>query len=40
MELCERFEISLRTIYGDIATLKNAGIPIIGDTGIGYSIVE
>ncbi|MFT5646705.1 MAG: putative DNA-binding transcriptional regulator YafY [Aureispira sp.] len=38
--LSERFGISLRTVYRDISTLKNAGIPIIGDPGIGYSIMD
>ena len=38
--IAERFEISLRTVYRDINTLKNAGIPIIGDPGVGYSIME
>jgi len=38
--ISERFEISLRTVYRDISTLKKAGIPIIGDPGIGYSILE
>ena len=38
--ISERFEVSLRTIYRDISTLKNAGIPIIGDPGIGYSIMD
>ena len=38
--IAERFETSLRTVYRDINTLKNAGIPIIGDPGIGYSIME
>ena len=38
--VAERFEISLRTVYRDINTLKKAGIPIIGDPGIGYSIME
>lgn len=38
--IAERYSISLRTIYRDIRTLKNAGIPIIGDPGIGYSIME
>lgn len=38
--LAERFGISLRTVYRDINTLKNAGIPIIGDPGIGYSLME
>lgn len=38
--ISDRFEISLRTVYRDINTLKNAGIPIIGDPGIGYSMME
>ena len=38
--ISERFGISLRTVYRDINTLKNAGIPIIGDPGVGYSITE
>lgn len=38
--IAERFDISLRTVYRDIATLKNAGIPIIGDPGIGYTIMD
>ena len=38
--IAERFEVSLRTVYRDINTLKNAGIPIIGDPGIGYSIMD
>ncbi|MFK8058215.1 MAG: helix-turn-helix transcriptional regulator [Saprospiraceae bacterium] len=38
--ISERFDVSLRTVYRDIATLKNAGIPISGDPGIGYSIME
>jgi len=40
MTISERFDISLRTVYRDIRTLKNAGIPIIGDPGIGYSIMD
>jgi len=38
--IAARFEISLRTVYRDISTLKNAGIPIIGDPGVGYSIMD
>jgi len=38
--ISDRFEISLRTVYRDITTLKNAGIPITGDPGIGYSIMD
>ena len=38
--IAERFNISIRTVYRDISTLKNAGIPIIGDPGVGYSIMD
>lgn len=38
--IADRFEISLRTVYRDIRTLENAGIPIIGEAGIGYSIMQ
>lgn len=38
--IAQRYDISLRTVYRDIATLKNAGVPIIGDPGIGYSLLE
>jgi predicted DNA-binding transcriptional regulator YafY len=39
-ELADRFEISLRTVYRDIRTLEEAGVPIIGEAGIGYSLME
>lgn len=39
-DMAERFEVSLRTIYRDIHTLSQAGIPIYGDAGIGYSLME
>ncbi len=39
-EIADRFSISLRTVYRDIKTLEEAGIPIIGESGIGYSIME
>lgn len=32
-ELAERFEVSVRTIYRDIATLNGAGIPVIASQG-------
>jgi len=38
--ISERFDVSLRTVYRDISTLKSAGIPIIGDPGIGYSVMD
>jgi len=39
-DLAERFEISLRTVYRDISSLLEAGVPIIGEAGVGYSIME
>lgn len=39
-DLAEKFEVSLRTIYRDIKTLENAGIPILGEAGSGYSIMD
>ena len=38
-DIAERFEISLRTVYRDIRTLEKAGIPIISEAGVGYSIM-
>ncbi|MCF0055594.1 YafY family protein [Dyadobacter sp. CY356] len=34
-DLADRFEISLRTVYRDMNTLAEAGVPIIGEAGIG-----
>lgn len=39
-EIADRFSISLRTVYRDIKTLEEAGIPIVGESGIGYSLME
>jgi predicted DNA-binding transcriptional regulator YafY len=39
-DIAERFSISLRTVYRDIKTLEEAGVPIIGEAGLGYSIME
>lgn len=39
-DIAGRFQISLRTVYRDIRSLEEAGIPIIGEAGIGYSLVE
>ena len=39
-EIAERFSISLRTVYRDIKTLEEAGVPIAGEAGVGYSIME
>ena len=34
--LALRFNVSLRTIYRDIRTLNETGIPIRGEAGVGY----
>jgi len=39
-DLANKFEVSIRTIYRDIKTLENAGIPIFGEAGSGYSLVD
>lgn len=39
-EIAKRFSISLRTVYRDMRALEEAGIPIIGEAGQGYSLVE
>lgn len=39
-DIAERFAISLRTVYRDVKSLEAAGIPIIGEAGIGYSLME
>ncbi|MEO6304683.1 MAG: HTH domain-containing protein, partial [Bacteroidia bacterium] len=39
-DIASRFDISLRTVYRDIRTLEEAGIPLIGEAGVGYSIMD
>jgi predicted DNA-binding transcriptional regulator YafY len=39
-DLATLFETSVRTIYRDIQALSEAGVPIVGATGIGYSLME
>lgn len=34
--LAERFEVSKRTIYRDVADLIGSGVPIEGEAGVGY----
>ena len=36
--LAERFEVSERTIYRDIADLTASGVPIDGEAGVGYRL--
>lgn len=39
-ELADRFDVSLRTIYRDIKSLEEAGVPVSGEPGIGYSLMR
>lgn len=39
-DIADRFSISLRTVYRDVNTLIEAGVPIIGEAGVGYSIMD
>ena len=39
-EIADRFKISLRTVYRDVKALDESGIPVIGEAGSGYSIME
>ncbi|GAB3298184.1 helix-turn-helix transcriptional regulator [Hymenobacter tenuis] len=38
--LAEQFGVSVRTIYRDLRTLEEAGVPLLGEPGIGYSLAE
>jgi len=39
-EFAKRFNVSVRTIYRDIKTLEQAGVPISTEEGKGYSLME
>ena len=39
-KLAEKFNVSIRTIYRDIRTLEQAGVPITTEEGKGYSLME
>jgi predicted DNA-binding transcriptional regulator YafY len=36
--LAERLEVSLRTVYRDVADLSASGVPIEGEAGVGYRL--
>lgn len=40
VDLAERFETSVRTIYRDMQALSESGVPIIGAPGQGYSLMD
>ncbi len=39
-ELAAHFEVTERTIYRDISALSEAGVPISGEAGVGYSLMR
>jgi predicted DNA-binding transcriptional regulator YafY len=39
-QVADRFSISLRTVYRDVKALEESGVPIIGEAGSGYTIME
>ena len=39
-EMADRFSISLRTVYRDVKALDESGVPVIGEAGSGYTIME
>ncbi|RTQ45656.1 YafY family transcriptional regulator [Hymenobacter gummosus] len=39
-ELADRHEVNVRTIYRDLRTLEEAGVPLCGEPGVGFSLAE
>jgi predicted DNA-binding transcriptional regulator YafY len=39
-DIADEFQTSIRTVYRDIAALAEAGVPVVGEAGLGYSIVK
>jgi len=39
-DIANEFQTSIRTVYRDIAALAEAGVPVVGEAGLGYSIVR
>lgn len=39
-DLADRFNISLRTVYRDVKALEESGVPVIGEAGQGYTLME
>lgn len=39
-EIADKFSISLRTVYRDVKALDEAGVPVIGEGGVGYRLME
>lgn len=39
-QIADQFGVSLRTVYRDIRVLEESGIPIAGESGLGYSLAD
>jgi predicted DNA-binding transcriptional regulator YafY len=39
-DIADKFSISLRTVYRDVKALDEAGVPVIGEAGTGYRLME
>ncbi len=39
-EIAAHFEISVRTVYPDLSALSEAGVPLVAESGVGYSLMR
>lgn len=39
-EIAEKFDISVRTVYRDIKTLEQTGVPVLTEEGKGYTLMD
>ena len=39
-DMATYFEVSLRTVYRDLAALGESGVPVVGEPGMGYRIMK
>jgi predicted DNA-binding transcriptional regulator YafY len=39
-ELARHFEVNVRTVYRDVSALSEAGVPVVGEAGVGYTLVK